>query len=156
MRQRARAATHRNSCYDICAAILGRLADKKNAFEGFHLMSSSLHQPAANVPLEIDVLAVKQMFDRGEDFLFLDCREPEEHALVRIAGATLIPMSELRDRLTELEPYRGRRIVVHCHHGGRSLRVAMWLRKQGFPHACSMAGGIDEWSQHIDTSIPRY
>jgi rhodanese-related sulfurtransferase len=46
--------------------------------------------------------------------------------------------------------------VVHCHHGGRSLRVAHWLREQGFANAQSMAGGIDRWSQEIDPSVPRY
>jgi rhodanese-related sulfurtransferase len=32
----------------------------------------------------------------------------------------------------------------------------MWLRNQGFEHAQSLAGGIDNWSRTIDPSIPRY
>jgi len=65
-------------------------------------------------------------------------------------------MSQLAARVAELEPLRGRPIVVHCHHGGRSLKVAHWLRGQGFVNAQSMAGGIDQWSQEIDRAIPRY
>jgi rhodanese-related sulfurtransferase len=65
-------------------------------------------------------------------------------------------MSEFTERLGDLEPHRNTRIVVHCHHGGRSLRVATWLRQQGFPQAQSMAGGIDQWSQEIDPTVPRY
>ena len=42
-------------------------------------------------------------------------------------------MSELAARVEELAPHRDRLVVVHCHHGGRSLRVARWLREQGFP-----------------------
>ena len=71
-------------------------------------------------------------------------------------GVTLLPMSELANRVAELEPHRDGEIVVHCHHGGRSLRVAMWLRNQGFARVSSLAGGIDLWSQQIDPGVPRY
>jgi rhodanese-related sulfurtransferase len=108
------------------------------------------------VPLEIDCRAVKTRLDAGDDFLLLDCREQDEHQLVHIAEATLLPMSELVDRAAELHAHRGRHVVVHCHHGGRSLRVARWLREQGFATAQSMAGGIDQWATDIDPTLPRY
>lgn len=109
-----------------------------------------------DLPLHIDVHAVKQMLDRGDDFLLLDCREPDEYAKARIEGAVLLPMSQLRERWGELEAHRHRHIVVHCHHGGRSQQVTQWLRRQQFPRVQNMAGGIDEWSQAIDPSVPRY
>jgi adenylyltransferase/sulfurtransferase len=108
------------------------------------------------LPLEVECRAVKAMLEDSEDFLLLDCRETDEHAKVAIAAATLLPMSELVDRIGELEPHRKRRIVVHCHHGGRSLRVTNWLRQQGFSQAQSMSGGIDCWAIEIDPSLPRY
>lgn len=107
-------------------------------------------------PLEVDCQAVKKKLDAGEAFLFLDCREPSEYATARIAGTTLIPMGEITGRVAEIESYRDSEIVVHCHHGGRSLRVTNWLRQQGFTKAMNMAGGIDQWSQVIDPSVPRY
>lgn len=107
-------------------------------------------------PLEMDCRAVKARLDAGEAFLFLDCREPDEYATAHIDGTKLFPMSELAERVSELEPYRNSDIVVHCHHGGRSMRVTNWLRKQGFANVTNMAGGIDDWSQQIDPSIPRY
>lgn len=106
--------------------------------------------------LEIDVASVKQMLDSREDFLLLDCREPDEHATACIAPARLLPMTELQARVGELAADKDRRLIVHCHHGGRSLRVAKWLREQGFAQAQSMAGGIDAWSQQIDPAVPRY
>ncbi|WP_010588517.1 rhodanese-like domain-containing protein [Schlesneria paludicola] len=108
------------------------------------------------VPLELDCRSIHNKLVAGESFLFLDCREASEFATARIPGTTLIPMSELTQRVGELEPYRESAIVVHCHHGGRSLRVTNWLRQQGWPQVTNMAGGIDEWSQQIDPSIPRY
>lgn len=108
------------------------------------------------VPLEANCEAVKSWIDSGKSFLFLDCREPDEYSTAHINGTTLIPMSELVQRVGELEPYRDSPIVVHCHHGGRSLRVTNWLRQQGFPHVTNMSGGIDEWSQVVDPAVPRY
>ena len=107
-------------------------------------------------PLEIDVQAVKQALDDRQDFLLIDCREPQEYELVCIEGAQLIPMNETPQRLAELESHREKQIVIHCHHGGRSLQVAQWLRGQGFSHAQSMQGGIDDWAVQIDDSLPRY
>jgi len=108
------------------------------------------------LPIEIDCRSVKQKLDAGEDFLLLDCREKEEHAAVCIAQARLIPTGEITSRVGELEDYRHKPIVVHCHHGGRSLRVTNWLRQQGFPNVQNMTGGIDEWAAAIDPSLPRY
>jgi rhodanese-related sulfurtransferase len=110
----------------------------------------------AETNLEIDCQSIQARLQSGAAGLLLDCREPDEYAVAKIAGAVLVPMSELTNRLSELEAYRDVPLAVHCHHGGRSLRVARWLRENGFPQAQSMAGGIDEWSREIDPSVPRY
>jgi rhodanese-related sulfurtransferase len=107
------------------------------------------------LPLEIDCLSARQTL-AASSCLLLDCREQLEFDLARIEGATLLPMSEIERRLEELEPHRDRRLIVYCHHGVRSVHVAHWLRRQGFPKVQSMAGGIDAWSQTIDPAIPRY
>lgn len=109
-----------------------------------------------DVPIEVDCAQVKSYLDTGTEFHFVDCREQDEHDLVHLPEATLIPMSELTGRVDELEAYRDQKVVIHCHHGGRSLRVAQWLREQGFAKAQSMAGGIDAWAVEIDSSLPRY
>ena len=88
--------------------------------------------------------------------LLLDCRTPEEHATAKIAGATLLPMQELPERVAEIAAWRDKPIIVHCHHGMRSLRVAKWLREQGFSLAQSMQGGIDAWSTDVDPTVPKY
>ena len=87
--------------------------------------------------------------------LLLDVREPWEAATASIPGSILIPMGDIPSRAhAELDPDQP--IVVLCHHGARSLSVTMWLRREGFDHAQSLAGGIDAWSRTIDPAIPRY
>ncbi|MBR9804477.1 MAG: rhodanese-like domain-containing protein [Rubinisphaera brasiliensis] len=106
--------------------------------------------------LEVTCEAVQQKLQSGESFLLLDCREQDEYDTVHIDEATLLPMSELADRVGELEDRKQDDIVVYCHHGMRSLRVTNWLRGQGFANVVSMTGGIDRWSEAIDPSKPRY
>src|SRR5687768_8902512 len=97
--------------------------------------------PTDSLPIEVDVATVQQMRTKGESFTLLDCREPGEYQTAHIEGSTLIPMRELSGRLAELEPLKNDRIIVHCHHGGRSMRVTQWLREQGFAKVQNMAGG---------------
>jgi rhodanese-related sulfurtransferase len=108
------------------------------------------------LPLEIDVANVSCMQKEGDDFLLLDVREQNEYETAKIEGSLLIPMSELGERVSELESYRDRLIIVHCHHGGRSMQVTEALRSHGFGKVQNMAGGIDQWSQQIDQGVPRY
>jgi rhodanese-related sulfurtransferase len=87
--------------------------------------------------------------------LLLDVREPWEFQTANLPDSLLMPMGDVTSRAhAELDP--DAHIVVVCHHGQRSLSVAMWLRGQGFERAQSLAGGIDAWSRVIDPSVPRY
>ncbi len=110
----------------------------------------------AELPMEVDVQTVNAMQQQNEQFILLDVREQNEYDIAKIDGSLLIPMSELRLRIEELEPNQNERIVVHCHHGGRSMQVTRALRQRGYDKAQNMAGGIDAWSQDIDASVPRY
>jgi rhodanese-related sulfurtransferase len=88
--------------------------------------------------------------------LLLDVREPDEHALATIAGARLIPLGEVQERVTELDAWREREVVVYCHHGMRSRRVAVWLEARGFTQVANLEGGIDRWSVEVDPAVRRY
>ena len=107
-------------------------------------------------PLEIDVHSLKSKLDQGTLPLLIDCREKSEYDTVHIHAARLIPLSEFADRVGELEPFRNQEIVIHCHHGGRSLRATKWLLQQGFTNVKSLAGGIDQWAVEIEPTLPRY
>lgn len=86
--------------------------------------------------------------------LLLDVREPWEVEKARIEGAKLIPMREVPARVGELDDAQA--VVAICHHGGRSMQVAMFLEKQGFKNVHNLVGGIDAWSRTVDPKVPLY
>ena len=86
--------------------------------------------------------------------LLLDVREPWEWQAARIEGSQHIPMRELPARLAEID--RGREVVAICHHGGRSMQVAMFLEKNGFSKVHNLQGGVDAWSRTVDPAVPTY
>ncbi|MCP5266375.1 MAG: sulfurtransferase [Burkholderiaceae bacterium] len=86
--------------------------------------------------------------------LLLDVREPWEFETCRIPGSVHIPMREVPARYHEIDP--GRTVVVVCHHGVRSMQVAMFLAYQGFEQVVNLHGGIDAWSRQVDASVPTY
>ncbi len=107
------------------------------------------------LPIDIYPTEVKQLLGEGS-IILIDCREQSEWDVANIAGAILMPMSNWANEIERLKEMEGERIVVHCHHGGRSLRVVNWLRENGYPKAQNMVGGIDAWSEEIDPSVAKY
>jgi rhodanese-related sulfurtransferase len=91
---------------------------------------------------------------RRDKPVLLDVREPWEHDKARIQGSTLIPMREVQARIGEID--ENSEVVAICHHGGRSMQVAMFLEKQGFKRVHNLVGGIDAWSRTVDPAVPIY
>jgi len=88
--------------------------------------------------------------------LLLDVREPEEVAKASIEGARAVPLADLEARLGEIEAWRDRPVVVHCHHGGRSAQACAELARLGFSQVENLDGGIEAWSLTVDDGVPRY
>jgi sulfur-carrier protein adenylyltransferase/sulfurtransferase len=109
--------------------------------------------PAAP-PLELDVHNARAWLGTAAPPLVLDVREAFEVALCRLSGSRTIPLGEITTRLDELP--RDRPILVHCHHGARSLQAAKMLRAKGFAGAVSLRGGIHAWAEEIEPNLARY
>jgi sulfur-carrier protein adenylyltransferase/sulfurtransferase len=105
---------------------------------------------------EISVEDLKRKLDAKEDFVLIDVREPFEHQIVHLKGAKLIPLGNLENHLKDLEAFKNKEIIAHCHHGGRSRRALELLKTKGFKNLKNVAGGIDDWAVRIDPTLPRY
>ena len=101
----------------------------------------------------LDVQGYKSMRDLNEPHYLLDVRTQEEWDKAHIDGAILLDDQGIKklDDLNEDDT-----LVVICHHGIRSAQAAGQLLQRGFRKVYNLEGGIDAWSIHVDTNVPRY
>lgn len=103
---------------------------------------------------EMTVEEFNELRNKNGNVVLVDVREPHEYQICNIEGSTLIPLGELDSRTDELNPED--EIVVHCHHGGRSMKAAILLKEKGFKNVLNLKGGIDEWAEKLDPEMSRY
>ena len=101
----------------------------------------------------ITPLGLKVRLEARDRPMLLDVRETWEFDVARIEGSRLIPMGELPERFSELDP--AAETVVICHHGSRSAYVTRALGEAGFARVLNLEGGLDAYSD-VDESVPRY
>lgn len=102
---------------------------------------------------EISVSDLKALLDQGARFELIDVRTPAERQLAVIEGSRLFDQG-VYDHLLEMN--LDTPLVFHCHHGDRSRAAAEHFRQRGFTNVANVRGGIDAWSQLVDSSVPRY
>jgi adenylyltransferase/sulfurtransferase len=124
-------------------------------YEAFCGLKRGEGEASVTIP-EMTVYELKAKMDRKDDFVLLDVREPHEYEIAKIPGSRLIPVGQLEGRLSELEPFKEKEIVAHCQRGGRSARAVELLLRSGFKKVWNVVGGITEWSNKIDPSVPKY
>ncbi|HWO89787.1 MAG TPA: molybdopterin-synthase adenylyltransferase MoeB [Gemmatimonadales bacterium] len=104
--------------------------------------------------MEVTVRELKAELDGGRAVVLLDVRQPWEYELCHIAGSRLIPLSEIPEAVSELDP--SAEYVTICHTGRRSLQAAQFLKASGVDRVRSLKGGVESWAVEIDKSMARY
>jgi rhodanese-related sulfurtransferase len=104
------------------------------------VFSNSGAQAADAVSLQ----AAREAHEAGRALL-IDIREPQEHARGVAAGAKLLPMSQLRQRLAEIPTDPARPVLLICNTQNRSSSTLKALRQQGYGHVRYVDGGMAEW-----------
>jgi len=110
--------------------------------------------PMPQLP-QISATELKQRLDNGEDIQIVDVREANEVAVAKIPNSIHIPLAQVLDRMSEIDP--ARETVVHCKMGGRSAKAIEALKRSGFTgNLLNLTGGITAWSNDVDPSVPKY
>jgi rhodanese-related sulfurtransferase len=86
--------------------------------------------------------------------ILLDVRESNEYEYCHIEGSLHIPMNTIPNKLLEI--HTDSPIVCICHHGVRSMQVAMFLEQSGFTDISNLTGGVDAWAIDVDNDMPTY
>lgn len=96
----------------------------------------------SNAPREIDAATVKRDLEAGR-LVLCDVREADEHRHERIPGAISIPLSSFET--AKLPDAAGKRLVLHCGSGARSLKAAQIALGRGAGEIAHLKGGIAAW-----------
>jgi molybdopterin/thiamine biosynthesis adenylyltransferase/rhodanese-related sulfurtransferase len=96
----------------------------------------------------------RELANERDHVTLIDVREPHEHEINRIQGATLIPLNDLVARANELDT--ADEIVVYCLMGSRSAEACNLLRQMGFTKVRNLKGGIRAWIDEVDPAQPQY
>lgn len=124
------------------ADIITMLEDTEVLVLGKKDYDELLNRPQVRV---VHPQVAKTMLDNG--YKLLDVRFAEEFAENRIPGTKLIPLSELINRIPELnrkQPY-----IVYCHSGPRSAIATLILNEHRI-EALALEGGIRDWPFEIE------
>jgi len=90
-----------------------------------------------------------------KNVVFLDVRTPAEFngtaqdKFGAIKNAINIPVQELESRMSELEKYKDKEIIVYCSHSHRSPRASYMLTQNGFKKVTNMLGGMSVWKEQV-------
>jgi rhodanese-related sulfurtransferase len=94
--------------------------------------------------MELTAPQAKAMIDKNAP-LVLDVRTPQEFYSGHLPGAKLIPLQQLAERLSEIEDYKDKDIVVYCRSGNRSTVAGEILIRKGFKKIYNIRSGIRGW-----------
>jgi rhodanese-related sulfurtransferase len=119
--------------------------------DGAHLISAAVEFPVLMKTISGPELAAWLADEGRTKPQLLDVREPWEHERARIEGYELITMQTIPHSCTG----SSRRRLI-CHHGGRSMHVAMYLARHGFNDVYNLTGGVDAWARQVDPAVPTY
>lgn len=79
--------------------------------------------------------------------ILIDIREPQEHATGVAAGARLLPMRQLDQRIGEIPLEPDTSVLLICNTQNRSSATLRALRRNGYSHVRFVNDGMSEWAR---------
>jgi rhodanese-related sulfurtransferase len=101
---------------------------------------------AAGDPDAVSLESARAEHEAGRAIL-IDIREPAEHATGVAAGARLLPMRQLGERLAEIPVDPAKPVLLICNTQNRSSATLRTLRQRGYAHVRYVTGGMSEWAR---------
>lgn len=80
-----------------------------------------------------------------EEGVVIDIRNSASFNQGHITGSINLPLSEIDRRLTELEKFKEKTLILVCNTGTSTSLALSKLSKAGFEKAVKLKGGITQW-----------
>ena len=94
-----------------------------------------------------EVTAAEAVQLAREGYRVIDVREQVEWDAGHIPDATLLPLSDIPQRIADVEPNKDAPLLLHCAAGARSARAASWLAQMGYTNLVSMKAPLGHWKE---------
>ncbi|XP_057781007.1 adenylyltransferase and sulfurtransferase MOCS3 [Salvia miltiorrhiza] len=141
---------------------------------------SFTQSPLSTSPLKLHLLPAEARITsneynernlKGEPHILVDVRPAHHYKITSLPNSLNIPLASLEGRLSEIATAYAREesspaatgeasqvpsLFVICRRGNDSQRAVELLRKEGFPFAKDIIGGLESWSQDVDPKFPIY
>jgi rhodanese-related sulfurtransferase len=93
---------------------------------------------------KVSLLQATQLINQGKTIV-LDVRDPAQFAAGHVRDAKNIPLKELPNRMSELDKFKSKNVIVTCQSGMQSAKATTQLKKAGFNEVVSLNGGLTAW-----------
>lgn len=137
---------------DLANLDLGYAPPYNSAMDPLHQAANVIRNKRDGYARSLTSQEVKNKLDKNEKFVLLDVRSQSEWDAKHIDApqVKLIPLSELRQRLSELA--KDDEIVTLCRTSVRAYIAQRILDGAGFKNVCFMDGSLSAWPFKIVTS----
>lgn len=113
--------------------------------------------PKLHPPAEVSAGELWSWFESGDPVFLLDVREPEERLISVLAGSESVPFAQILEHIERIAAQaKGRKTVVYCRNGVRSLAISEVLAGYGLKNVFSLAGGLNAYASEVDPSLLAY
>ena len=123
----------------------------KNALEMVEALNEGLDSMNST---EITPAQLYSKTAENASILFIDVRESWEFEIVQFPNAILLSEANMESTVEKFSSFD--LVIFYCHHGMRSLNATLYFKEFGHSNIKSLKGGIDQYAQLIDSTLPRY
>lgn len=117
----------------------------------FSLLATSCN--SKTIYKDINVNQANSLIKQEKNIVIIDVRTEEEYNKGHIKNSILIPVDEIESRISEIQKYKDKDIILYCQAGTRSTKAFNILKKYKFNRLYNMKDGFSKWKYDIESKV---
>lgn len=143
-----------SSCGFAPEETLGALCERNDNLDVTEVVDHIRTSHEQDEQMWMSPMEVSEARQASPDLKLLDIRTSEEFEAVHIEGSALMDQPIMQEIMGHWD--REAMFVILDHKGDKTLDAAAYFLGHGFKNIRCMRGGIDAWSQEVDSKVQRY